>query len=75
MTAGAVQVNARGERFHDETQGYSEAAIQVLAQPGGIAWNVYDDRLLALAREFRTSTTSRLWARCAWRRTSPALRR
>ena len=52
MTAGAVQVNARGERFHDETQGYSEAAIQVLAQPGGIAWNVYDDRLLALAREF-----------------------
>ena len=33
----------RGRRFHDETQGYSEAAVQVLAQPGGIAWNVFDD--------------------------------
>ncbi|HRA77872.1 MAG TPA: FAD-dependent oxidoreductase [Burkholderiaceae bacterium] len=52
MTAGGVQVNARGVRFHDETEGYSEAAVNVLAQPGGIAWNVFDDRLLALARGF-----------------------
>lgn len=52
MTEGGVQVNARGERFHDETEGYSEAAVRVLAQPGGIAWNVFDDRLLALARGF-----------------------
>ena len=52
MGEGAVQVNARGERFHDESQGYSEAAVQVLAQPGGIAWNVYDEALLALGRNF-----------------------
>jgi fumarate reductase flavoprotein subunit len=26
MMEGGVQVNARGERFHDETEGYSEAA-------------------------------------------------
>lgn len=49
---GAIQVNREGLRFHDETQGYSEAAVQVLAQPGGIAWNVFDDALLAFAQEF-----------------------
>jgi fumarate reductase flavoprotein subunit len=52
MMEGGVQLNARGQRFHDETQGYSEAAVQVLAQPGGIAWNVFGGRQLALAREF-----------------------
>jgi fumarate reductase flavoprotein subunit len=52
MMEGGVQLNARGERFHDETQGYSEAAVHVLAQPGSVAWNVFDDRILALARQF-----------------------
>ena len=52
MMEGGVQINARGERFHDETQGYSEAAVQVLAQPGGIAWNVFDEALLRMAQEF-----------------------
>jgi fumarate reductase flavoprotein subunit len=52
MTEGGIQVNAHGRRFHDETQGYSEAAVDVLAQPGGIAWNVFDTRLLELARRF-----------------------
>ena len=52
MMEGAVQVNTRGQRFHDETQGYSEAAVHVLAQPGGKAWNVFDDRLLAFAQDF-----------------------
>ncbi|MBX3638262.1 MAG: FAD-dependent oxidoreductase [Rubrivivax sp.] len=52
LMEGGVQVNARGERFHDETQGYSEAAVHVLAQPGGVAWNVFDERLLALGRGF-----------------------
>ena len=42
----------RGRRFHDEMQGYSEAAVEVLAQPEGIAWNVFGDAQLALAREF-----------------------
>ena len=52
MMDGGVQINRDGQRFHDETQGYSEAAVHVLAQPGGVAWNVFDDRTLALARGF-----------------------
>ncbi len=52
MMEGAVQLNTRGQRFHDETQGYSEASVKVLAQPGGVAWNVFDAPLLALARSF-----------------------
>jgi len=52
MMEGGVQLNCEGRRFHDETQGYSEAAVHVLAQPGGIAWNVFDAPLLALARGF-----------------------
>jgi fumarate reductase flavoprotein subunit len=49
---GAMQLNALGERFHDETHGYSEASVQVLAQPGGVAWTVFDEPILALARTF-----------------------
>ncbi|MDP3230425.1 MAG: FAD-dependent oxidoreductase [Acidovorax sp.] len=52
MMEGGIQVNALGERFHDETQGYSEASVHVLAQPGGVAWNVFDAPILALARTF-----------------------
>ena len=52
MTEGGIQVNAEGRRFHDETEGYSEASVQVLAQPGRIAWDIFDDRLLALGRTF-----------------------
>ncbi|MBU3646891.1 MAG: FAD-dependent oxidoreductase [Limnohabitans sp.] len=52
MMEGAIQVNAQGQRFHDETQGYSEAAVHVLAQPGGTAWNVFDDTLLSFAQDF-----------------------
>jgi len=52
MMEGAVQINALGQRFHDETQGYSEAAVHVLAQPGGVAWNVFDDSLLHFAQDF-----------------------
>ena len=52
MMEGGVQINRDGRRFHDETQGYSEAAVHVLSQPGGVAWNVFDAPLLALARGF-----------------------
>lgn len=52
MMEGGIQVNAEGRRFHDETAGYSEAALEVLAQPGATAWNVFDQRLLALGRSF-----------------------
>jgi fumarate reductase flavoprotein subunit len=52
MMEGGIQVNRDGKRFHDETEGYSEAAVKVLAQPGGIAWDVFDDALLAFAQQF-----------------------
>jgi len=52
MMEGGVQINAHGERFHNENNGYSEAATGVLAQPGAIAWNVFDEQVLALARTF-----------------------
>ncbi|TFL18715.1 FAD-dependent oxidoreductase [Jannaschia formosa] len=52
ITGGGVQVNAEGERFWDESQGYSEAARAVLAQPGGIAWTIFDARIAAVARQF-----------------------
>jgi fumarate reductase flavoprotein subunit len=52
MVEGGVQLNRDGRRFHDETKGYSEAAVHVLAQPGGIAWNLFDAPLLELARGF-----------------------
>ncbi|MEZ5740798.1 MAG: FAD-binding protein [Burkholderiaceae bacterium] len=52
MTEGGVQVNTLGQRFHDESAGYSEAAVQVLGQPGSVAFDVFDAPLLALARGF-----------------------
>ena len=52
ITAGGVQVNLSGDRFWDESQGYSEAARAVLAQPGGLAWVIFDDRIAAIARQF-----------------------
>ena len=68
MMEGAVQINALGQRFHDETLGYSEAAVQVLAQPGGVAWNVFDQALLTLARsfpDFREAEAAGAVKRCA----------
>ena len=52
MTEGGIQVNREGRRFGDETTGYSEHALRVLAQPEGLAWNVYDERLHRLAMGF-----------------------
>lgn len=45
MMRGAIQVNARGERFANEHDGYSEAAVHVLRQPGRVAFDIYDERL------------------------------
>jgi fumarate reductase flavoprotein subunit len=42
---GAVLLNTNGERFGDETSGYSEYAVPVLGQPGGVAWVVLDGRI------------------------------
>jgi len=52
MMNGGVQLNNQGQRFHDERQGYSEAAVDVLAQAGGLVGNVFDERILQTARDF-----------------------
>jgi fumarate reductase flavoprotein subunit len=52
ITEGGFQVNAEGRRFWNEAQGYSEAAEAVLAQSGGIAFNIFDSRIAAIARQF-----------------------
>jgi fumarate reductase flavoprotein subunit len=43
FTEGGIQVNAAGERFSNEVLGYSEQAYKVIRQPGGVAWNIYDE--------------------------------
>nr|WP_295827016.1 FAD-dependent oxidoreductase [uncultured Azospirillum sp.] len=52
ITEGGVQVNAKGRRFSNEAQGYSEQAAIVLRQPDGIAWTVFDERIAGIARQF-----------------------
>ena len=52
ITEGGFQVNAQGRRFCDESQGYSEQAAEVLRQPGGVAWDVFDARIASIARQF-----------------------
>lgn len=53
ITEGGIQVNLRGERFWDESQGYSEAARSVLGQPGARAWTIFDARIASVARQFQ----------------------
>lgn len=52
ITEGGFQVNAAGVRFANEMRGYSEQAADVLRQPDGVAWTVFDDRIAAIARQF-----------------------
>jgi fumarate reductase flavoprotein subunit len=52
MMEGGFQVNAAGMRFSNEHEGYSEQSVAVLAQPGGVAWNIYDQRLHDLGLAF-----------------------
>ena len=49
---GGFQVNTDGMRFSDESQGYSEQAVKVLAQPGHVAWSILDQRLHDLMMRF-----------------------
>lgn len=52
ITEGGAQVNVEGERFCDESRGYSEQAAEVLAQSDGTAWSVFDARIAGIARQF-----------------------
>ncbi len=52
MMEGGIQVNLAGERFSNEHRGYSEQAVDVLQQPEGVAWNIFDERLHDLGLAF-----------------------
>ena len=52
MMEGGIQINRNGNRFANEHQGYSEQAVDVLKQPGGVAFNIYDGRLHKLGLDF-----------------------
>ena len=49
---GAIVVNSAGERFGDESTGYSEYAVPVLKQPGALAWVIYDPAIHERALPF-----------------------
>jgi len=40
---GGYQVNSLGLRFSNEVHGYSEQAVEVIAQPGRVAWDIFDE--------------------------------
>ena len=52
MMNGAFLVNADGQRFGDETTGYSEFGVPVLAQPGAVAWMIFDEEVHEQALPF-----------------------
>lgn len=52
ITEGGFQVNCDARRFSDESKGYSEQAARVLAQPEGLAFVVFDERIAAICRQF-----------------------
>lgn len=52
MTEGGFQVDSGGRRFSDESRGYSEQASVVLGEAGGTAFDIFDERIAAIARQF-----------------------
>ncbi len=50
---GAILVNREGRRFGRETVGYSEFAGDVMAQPGGEAWEIFDEAVYETSRGTR----------------------
>jgi fumarate reductase flavoprotein subunit len=52
MMEGGIQVNTAGKRFSNEHHGYSEQSVAVLAQPGRVAFNIYDHKRHELGMQF-----------------------
>ena len=50
--AGGSRTHAFGKRFSNEASGYSEQAFEVIRQPDGIAFNIYDERCEKPALDF-----------------------
>lgn len=70
---GGVQVNLEGQRFWNEAQGYSEAARMVLAQPGGVAFAIFDARIAAIARQFADFKQAEAQGAVCWADSVPEL--
>jgi fumarate reductase flavoprotein subunit len=49
---GGFQVNITGQRFSNESLGYSEQAAKVIAEPEAIAFDIFDERIAKIARQF-----------------------
>lgn len=73
ITEGGVQVNLHGQRFWDESQGYSEAARAVLSQPQGVAWAIFDARIASVARQFQDFKDAEAQGAVRWAETIPHL--
>ncbi len=52
ISEGGFQVNRDGQRFSNESLGYSEQAAEVMRQSGGIAYEIFDERIADIARQF-----------------------
>ena len=59
ITEGGFQVNADGRRFANEARGYSEAAAAVIAEPGALAWTIFDERIATIAAQFEDFRSAR----------------
>ena len=47
LIEGGIQVNRDGQRFSHELDDVSGQGARVIAQPGGVAWVIYDERIHA----------------------------
>ena len=52
IAEGGFQVNKAGARFANEASGYSEQAVEVLRQPGHVAWSIYDEARHKIMEQF-----------------------
>ena len=53
LTEGGIQVNLKGDRFSNEVRGYSEQAVEVIAQPDNVAWEIWDEGGHKLGLDFQ----------------------
>ncbi len=49
---GGFMVNKEGNRFGDETEGYSAFGVRVLRQPDGLAYDIYDEQIHSAVTSF-----------------------
>lgn len=52
IQSGAYLVNKHGKRFSHESRGYSEQAVDTIAQPDHFAWEIFDARCEAPIKNF-----------------------